>query len=401
VPLAHDVGMQIEIPSGVDDDVFTPYVQHDMEPNNILITALDLESALPVDKIDTHAVGEVTLNQSVIESQLTMQLDLYQMTDSQLFLMQQSDNKTPQSVAPMTDSLVFWVHQSDNETPQPASVGNIDGDMVDSDDELLAHVDTLVQESRAPMYEVLEETTVPPLLVQKENEVVEQNKVVENATVAPALAQKENKVVGETTVTPLLVLTRCHSPRSTPMSSPHLRQSSNLQTPNSESTTSTKTFAASSRGRKHQQLRGRSNSRTPSRERTAASSRGRSGRKRQIAASCVRFNRVGRCLPDFDVNESGTNVTEGITTPSGQAAVEAEVMEAMMEADECCYTCRKSPCEWIEFGLPAISELKNRFCIDMAKSHGYIVDISNGEHVPNKNVRFSCYHLFTYEKYGH
>jgi hypothetical protein len=188
VPLAHDVGMQIEIPSGVDDDVFIPYVQHDMEPNNILITALDLESALPVDKIDTHAVGEVTLNQSVIESQLTMQLDLYQMTDSQLFLMQQSDNKTPQSVAPMTDSLVFWVHQSDNETPQPASIGNIGGDMVDSDDELLAHVDTLVQESRAPMYEVVEETTVPPLLAQKENEVAEQNEVVENATVVPTLA---------------------------------------------------------------------------------------------------------------------------------------------------------------------------------------------------------------------
>ena len=112
-------------------------------------------------------------------------------------------------------------------------------------------------------------------------------------------------------------------------------------------------------------------------------------------------NRVGRGLPDFDVNESDTNVTEGITTPSGQAAVEAEVMEAMMEADECCYICGKSPCEWIEFGLPAISELKNRFCIDTAKSHGYIVDISNGEHVPNKNVRFSCYRLFTYEKYGH
>jgi len=83
VPLSHDVGMHIEIPSGVDDDVFIPYdvgdIQHDMESNNILITALDLESALPVDKIDTHAVGEVTVNQSVMESQLTMQPDLYQM----------------------------------------------------------------------------------------------------------------------------------------------------------------------------------------------------------------------------------------------------------------------------------------------------------------------------------
>jgi hypothetical protein len=107
VPLAHDVGMEIEIPSGGDDDVFIPYVQHDMESNNIFITALYLESALPVDKIDTHAVGEVTFNQSVMESQLTMQPDLYQMTDSQLFLMQQSVNKTPQSVALVTDSLVF------------------------------------------------------------------------------------------------------------------------------------------------------------------------------------------------------------------------------------------------------------------------------------------------------
>jgi hypothetical protein len=80
------------------------------------------------------------------------------------------------------------MHQSSNETPQPASIGNIGGDMVDSDDELLAHVDTLVQESRAPMYEVVEETTVPPLLAQKENEVAEQNEVVENATVVPTLA---------------------------------------------------------------------------------------------------------------------------------------------------------------------------------------------------------------------
>jgi hypothetical protein len=93
-------------------------------------------------------------------------------------------------------------------------------------------------------------------------------------------------------------------------------------------------------------------------------------------------------------------VTEGITTPSSQAAVEAEVMEAIMEADECCYIWGKSTCEWIEFGLPAISELKNSFCINTAKSHSYIVDVSNGEHVPNKNVRFSCYHKFTYEKYG-
>jgi hypothetical protein len=308
-----------------------------------------------------------------MESQLTMQPDLYQ----------------------MTNSLVFLTHQSNKETPQPASIGNIGGDMVDSDDELLACVDTLVQESRAPMYEVVEETTVPPSLAQKENEVVE------DTTVAPALAQKENKVVEETTVTPLLVLTRHNSPRSTPMSSPNLRRSSHLQTPNSESTLSTKTFAASSRGRKHQQLRGRSNSRTSSCGRTAASSHGRSGRKRQLAANSVTSSRVGRGLPDFNVNESGTNVTEGITSPSSQAAVEAEVMEAMMEADECCYTCGKSPCEWIEFGLPAISELKNRFCIDTAKSHGYVVDISNEEHMPNKNVRFSCNRLFTYEKYGH
>jgi hypothetical protein len=234
VPLAHDVGMQIEIPSGGDDDVFIPYdvgdTQHDMESNNILITALDLESAIPVDKIDTHAVGEVTIHQSVMESQLIMQPDMYQMTDLQLFLTQQSDNETPQSVAPMTDSLVFLTHQSDNETPQPASIGNIGGDMVDSDDELLARVDTLVQESRAPIYKLVEESTVPPSLVQKENEVVEQNEVVEDTTVAPAVAQKDNEVVEETTVTPLLVLTRHNSPRTTPMTSPNLHRSSRLQT---------------------------------------------------------------------------------------------------------------------------------------------------------------------------
>ncbi len=95
--------------------------------------------------------------------------------------------------------------------------------MVDSDDELLARVDTLVQEIKAPMYKVVEETTVSPLLAQKENEVAEQNKVVEDTTVAPALAQKENEVVEKTTVTPSLVLKRCNPPRSTLMSSPNLR----------------------------------------------------------------------------------------------------------------------------------------------------------------------------------
>jgi hypothetical protein len=225
------------------------------------------------------------------------------------------DNETFQSVGLMTDSLVFLTHQSDNGTPQPASIGNIGGDMVDSDDELLAHVDTLMQESKAPMNKVVVETTVPPLPAQKENEVVEET------TVAPSLAQKENKVVEETTVTPLLVVMRYNSPRSTPLSSPELRQSSCLHTQNSQSTSSTKIFAASSHGRKCQQLRGGSNSRTSSRGRTAASACGRSGRKRQIAVSSVMVKRVGRGLPDSDVNKSGTNVTEGITTPSGQAAV--------------------------------------------------------------------------------
>jgi hypothetical protein len=60
--------MHIEIPSGVDDDVFIPYdvgdIQHDMESNNILITALDLESALPVDKIDTLLEKLLSTSQS-------------------------------------------------------------------------------------------------------------------------------------------------------------------------------------------------------------------------------------------------------------------------------------------------------------------------------------------------
>jgi hypothetical protein len=76
--------------------------------------------------------------------------------------------------------------------------------------------------------------------------------------------------------------------------------------------------------------------------------------------------------------------------------------EADAEVDECCcYTCGKTPCEWIEFGLPMLGEVQSKFDISTGKTEGYVVELSNGEHIPNKNIRYLSYRLFTYEKFGH
>jgi len=90
-----------------------------------------------------------------------------------------------------------------------------------------------------------------------------------------------------------------------------------------------------------------------------------------------------------------------VPTPSGQAALLAEEVEAVIAEDECCYICGKSPCEWYEFGLPAVQELESKINTATAKVDGFVVDNSTGEHVPNNKVRYSCYRMFTYEKYGH
>jgi hypothetical protein len=89
---------------------------------------------------------------------------------------------------------------------------------------------------------------------------------------------------------------------------------------------------------------------------------------------------------------------------------EEEVIEAKEESTEevkeleeerCCYLCGKTPCEWIEYGIPAIEDLKRCFNMDTAKSEGYVVEMQSGNQFQNNKIRFTCYRLFTYEKFGH
>jgi len=37
----------------------------------------------------------------------------------------------------------------------------------------------------------------------------------------------------------------------------------------------------------------------------------------------------------------------------------------------CCYTCGKSPCEWLEYGVDALDAILNRFDVSTAESDGY------------------------------
>jgi hypothetical protein len=48
-------------------------------------------------------------------------------------------------------------------------------------------------------------------------------------------------------------------------------------------------------------------------------------------------------LPDYDIED------ETITNPSGLAALRQEELEAEENEDVCCYTCGKTPCEWLEY----------------------------------------------------
>ena len=96
--------------------------------------------------------------------------------------------------------------------------------------------------------------------------------------------------------------------------------------------------------------------------------------------------------------------------PTQEGPEEEEVIEAIEESTEevkepeeerCCYLCGKTPCEWIEYGIPAIEDLKRRFNMDTAKSEGYVVEMQSGNQFQNDKIRFTCYRLFTYEKFGH
>jgi hypothetical protein len=84
-----------------DDDAFIPYDAGDATWHTsraVELYDLNLPAKHPILALAAphqHPVGGVTMNQLDINSQLTMQYELYQQTESQLFLMQQSDTEVP------------------------------------------------------------------------------------------------------------------------------------------------------------------------------------------------------------------------------------------------------------------------------------------------------------------
>jgi hypothetical protein len=66
-------------------------------------------------------------------------------------------------------------------------------------------------------------------------------------------------------------------------------------------------------------------------------------------------------------NKAGT--TGGVVTMS-----ECDINDLNNVEDDynvCCYTCGKSPCEWLEYGVDALDAILNRFDVSTAESDGY------------------------------
>jgi hypothetical protein len=95
-----------------------------------------------------------------------------------------------------------------------------------------------------------------------------------------------------------------------------------------------------------------------------------------------------------EVMEAIEESTEEVEEATGELPVETE-------EERCCYLCGKTPCEWIEYGIPAIEDLKRCFNMDTAISEGHVVEMQSGNQFQNDKNRFTCYRLFTYEKFGH
>jgi hypothetical protein len=92
--------------------------------------------------------------------------------------------------------------------------------------------------------------------------------------------------------------------------------------------------------------------------------------------------------------------TGPVMATTGILAIEEEEREAMENEDVCCYTCGKTPCEWLEYGVEVLDANEKRFDCSKALSNGYVVKLGSDNHVQNNNIHFSLYHMFTYEMFG-
>jgi hypothetical protein len=80
---------------------------------------------------------------------------------------------------------------------------------------------------------------------------------------------------------------------------------------------------------------------------------------------------------------------------------DAEQVDRDSDDDVCCFTCGKTPCEWLEFGVPVLAEVRKRWDCTTATTHGYVIcNTSTRAEVKNNKIRFAFYRMFTYEKFG-
>jgi len=100
-------------------------------------------------ELQQHPVPEVILDNSGVEMQLMMQVELYQQSDSQLLLTQQSDIETPQSVGccVLDDGYGVANKLDIDEPPHGCNDSDHDGDDCDSNDELLSWVRVILKEA--------------------------------------------------------------------------------------------------------------------------------------------------------------------------------------------------------------------------------------------------------------
>jgi hypothetical protein len=102
-----------------------------------------------------------------------------------------------------------------------------------------------------------------------------------------------------------------------------------------------------------------------------------------------------------EVIEAIEESTEEVKEATEEVKEATEELPVETEDERCCYLCGKTPCEWIEYGIPAIEDLKRHFNMDTAISEGYVVETQSGNQFQNDKIQFTCYRLFTYEKFGH
>jgi len=106
-------------------------------------------------------------------------------------------------------------------------------------------------------------------------------------------------------------------------------------------------------------------------------------------------------LPIQQDTEGVDKVDDVDVPPHTEAYGEYQEVDRDSDDDVCCFTCGKTPCEWLEFGVPVLAEVRKRWDCTTAATHGYVIcNTSTRAEVKNNKIRFAFYRMFTYEKFG-